>query len=149
MSQQEYRPPQQIPRDYVKWGLGDLLKLYFYFGTLLLAALTLPNALYDPATRSFTILIGALGIWRYGWWFTHVVRAKYYEHAKISTAEARSRADLGCGLAAPACAFHDDDLHGAPAGHRGCHQFHRGKRCAAAVAGPPFGLAPVSPTTKS
>ncbi len=91
MSQTEYRPPQEVPRNYVKWGLGDIFKLYCYFGTLLLVVLNLPNQLWDPTTQTFTLLIGILGIWRYSWWFVHVVRAKYYEHVKFPTIRHRAR----------------------------------------------------------
>ena len=54
-----------------------ILSLY----VLALAALLLhaPMDLLDPATRPFIIVIGGIGIWRYGWALVHFVRAQYYK----------------------------------------------------------------------
>ncbi|MGR3762299.1 glycosyltransferase (plasmid) [Roseobacteraceae bacterium NS-SX3] len=46
---------------------------------LLLAALILwPNNFFDPQLIHVTFVLGVLGIWRFGWWFTHAVRAEIY-----------------------------------------------------------------------
>ena len=35
----------------------------------------LPEEVLDPASASFILLIGAVGIWRYSWWAVHALRA--------------------------------------------------------------------------
>lgn len=47
---------------------------------LLLVALALaaPAELLDPRSRAFVWLLGAIGVWRYGWGAVHVVRALLY-----------------------------------------------------------------------
>ncbi len=74
-----FTEPETLPRGYRKWGAADLFKLYLYFGGLFVALTALPNSLWDPELRQFTLLIGALGIWRYAWWSIHLARAKLYE----------------------------------------------------------------------
>ncbi len=50
---------------------------------LALAALLLhaPMDLLDPENRPFIIVIGVIGIWRYGWAIVHFVRAQYYKRS--------------------------------------------------------------------
>ncbi len=47
---------------------------------MVLAALLLhaPADLLDPASRPFFVVIGLIGIWRYGWGAVHFLRAQYY-----------------------------------------------------------------------
>ncbi|WP_350335322.1 glycosyltransferase [Coralliovum pocilloporae] len=61
-----------------KWTFLVWLKLSVYFACCLIGVLTVPNVIWDIETRQITFVIGALGIWRYGWWFTHAVRAYIY-----------------------------------------------------------------------
>lgn len=61
-----------------KWTLPVLLKISLYFACCLIGLLTIPNVIWDIETRQITLVIGTLGIWRYGWWFTHAVRASIY-----------------------------------------------------------------------
>lgn len=61
-----------------KWTFPVLLKISLYFLCCLIGILTVPNVIWDIETRQITLVIGALGIWRYGWWFTHAVRAYIY-----------------------------------------------------------------------
>ncbi|MEO1017799.1 MAG: glycosyltransferase [Pseudomonadota bacterium] len=55
-----------------------LLLLYI----LALAALALhaPEALWQPEAQTFIFIIGAVGIWRYGWGIVHFVRSLIYRH---------------------------------------------------------------------
>lgn len=47
--------------------------------TLLSAALILaPNHFFNPELRSVTLMLGVLGLWRFGWWFNHAIRAELY-----------------------------------------------------------------------
>lgn len=47
---------------------------------LLLAALLVyaPAGLLDPGAREFLLIIGTIGVWRYGWGFVHFIRAQIY-----------------------------------------------------------------------
>ena len=66
-----------------KWSFLTLYKLTLYFGFCLLLILTIPSSLWDPELRKVTITLGALGMWRYCWWFTHVVRSEIYQKIKF------------------------------------------------------------------
>ncbi|MDJ0994489.1 MAG: transcriptional regulator, partial [Dinoroseobacter sp.] len=46
---------------------------------LIAAALILaPNHFFNPELRSVTLMLGALGLWRFGWWFNHAIRAELF-----------------------------------------------------------------------
>ncbi|MEM7424574.1 MAG: glycosyltransferase [Pseudomonadota bacterium] len=70
--------PTDWPTGWRKWTPFALFKIALYFGCCLIAVLTLPNSIWDREVAQITFVIGALGIWRYGWWFTHAVRAVIY-----------------------------------------------------------------------
>ena len=70
--------PTIWPKGWEKWNSGVLFRVALYIGACVIGLLTFPNTLFDPATMSITLTIGALGVWRYGWWFTHAVRAVIY-----------------------------------------------------------------------
>ncbi|MBL4614367.1 MAG: glycosyltransferase [Magnetovibrio sp.] len=61
-----------------KWCPAVLYKIFLYFAFLFMALDQIPNSLWDPQTRTATIIIGGLGVWRYSWWFTHAIRAQIY-----------------------------------------------------------------------
>lgn len=60
--------------------LLNLLGVYVVIAVLALAGAWLPGQLGDPRLRAAALSIGILGLWRYGWWFTHLVRALIYQH---------------------------------------------------------------------
>ena len=64
---------------YKKWNIGTIYKMFLYFGFCIFALVTIPNSIWDPELQVFTIVLGSLGIWRYSWWFVHVVRAEIYQ----------------------------------------------------------------------
>ncbi|MEM6664262.1 MAG: glycosyltransferase [Pseudomonadota bacterium] len=66
------------PTRWEKWNLTALYQITLYFGVCLAGLLAIPNTIFDPVVREITLVIGLLGIWRYGWWFTHAVRAFCY-----------------------------------------------------------------------
>jgi len=70
--------PTHWPTGIAKWTPANLLHITLYFMCCLLAVLTLPNSIWDDEVKEITLIIGSLGIWRYGWWFTHAVRAMIY-----------------------------------------------------------------------
>lgn len=54
--------------------------LYVIAGLVVLGATHLPNKLWDPRLQTVALSIGALGLWRYTWWLTHLIRALIYGH---------------------------------------------------------------------
>lgn len=70
--------PTIRPRGWDKWNARACLQIALYFGLCFVALAELPNTLWKPETRSITVALGLLGLWRYGWWFTHAVRAWIY-----------------------------------------------------------------------
>ena len=70
--------PTHWPRGWRKWTPAALVSIAFYFAVCLIGLMSVPNNIWDIETREITFVIGALGAWRYGWWFTHAVRAVIY-----------------------------------------------------------------------
>ena len=70
--------PTLWPTGWAKWTPGVLIQIAIYICICLIVLISVPNSLFDSETKSITFAIGALGIWRYGWWFTHAVRAFIY-----------------------------------------------------------------------
>jgi glycosyltransferase Alg8 len=69
----------------------DVANLAFYFGFWLILLLGFPGSLSDPHTHNGLLLIGAFGLWRYGWWTLNLVRSQYYGH--VVYPELRRRAN--------------------------------------------------------
>ncbi|MEM7747449.1 MAG: hypothetical protein AAF346_04295, partial [Pseudomonadota bacterium] len=74
-----------------KWSPKVLLQLGFYFCVCVSAIALIPNQIWDPDGREFVYVMGILGVWRYGWWLNHWVRAIIYE--RIAYPRIRARAD--------------------------------------------------------
>jgi len=70
--------PTEWESGFKKWTPAVLLQIAMYLGCCFIAFFTIPNSLFDPEAMVITFSIGALGIWRYGWWFTHFIRAQIY-----------------------------------------------------------------------
>ncbi|MCJ8320632.1 MAG: glycosyltransferase family 2 protein [Colwellia sp.] len=70
--------PTSWPTGFEKWTIKHLFNITLYFSSCLLAVLTLPNSIWDSEVKQVTFVIGSLGLWRYGWWFTHAVRSFIY-----------------------------------------------------------------------
>lgn len=73
-----FEDPTEILPPKEKWCPLVLYKLFLYFTIIFIAMSHVPNSIWDPETMSATVVIGSLGIWRYGWWFTHAIRAQIY-----------------------------------------------------------------------
>ncbi len=73
-----------------KWGPATLAKIALYLGICVMALTLIPNRIWDPEVAHITYVIGLLGIWRYGWWFNHTIRATIY--GKIVYPRMRDRA---------------------------------------------------------
>lgn len=70
--------PTHWPKGWQKWTPVVLLQIATYIAICLILIMTFPNTLFDNNTKSITFMIGGLGAWRYGWWFTHAIRAVIY-----------------------------------------------------------------------
>lgn len=69
----------------------DLLKLFMVISLWVSLFYLVPNALYDPITRNAILVIGIIGIWRYGWFAVNFVRSLYY--GKVRFPQMRAKAD--------------------------------------------------------
>jgi len=88
--------PTNWPKGRNKWTAGVLMRLLMLILSCLLLVIVVPNRVFDPDVHAITLTLGALGIWRYGWWFTHAVRAQIYErvaYPKISKNAAMAWSD--------------------------------------------------------
>ena len=54
-----------------------------YMALLLGLALNAPPALWRPENSSFILVIGAIGIWRYGWNLVHLARSIWYRRVRF------------------------------------------------------------------
>ncbi len=67
------------PPERFVWRFTDVLSLLVYFGLLAAGILALPRDLMHTLTVHGVFGgLGALGTWRFAWWFTHFVRAQIY-----------------------------------------------------------------------
>ena len=73
-----------------KWSIGVQLKILVYFCCCYIALCLLPNQIWSQEAREFVYVIGILGVWRYTWWLTHLVRAIIYN--RITFPQIRRRA---------------------------------------------------------
>lgn len=61
-----------------KWSLLKVYQFVIFLGLCVFGLLELANPLWDPHLQQFTLLLGAIGVWRYSWWFVHALRAEIY-----------------------------------------------------------------------
>ena len=62
----------------LRHGLLQATGWLFYLTLLMVLALALPTTLFDPQSKDFIFLIGAVGIWRYSMGATHFVRGMLF-----------------------------------------------------------------------
>jgi glycosyltransferase Alg8 len=72
---------------FVRQASGLLLLI----STIALIVFNLPNRVWDVADTALIVSLGPLAVWRYGWWFLHLVRANIY--ASLVFPKLRKRAD--------------------------------------------------------
>ncbi len=70
--------PMVWPKGWAKWTPFILLQIAAYFAACMILMMLIPNRLFDTEALVITFSIGFLGMWRYGWWFTHAIRAFIY-----------------------------------------------------------------------
>ncbi|WP_408004482.1 MULTISPECIES: mannuronan synthase [Pseudomonas] len=62
----------------LKHGLLQVAGWLFYVSLLMLIALALPKSIFDPDSKDFIFLVGAVGIWRYSMGAIHFVRGMLF-----------------------------------------------------------------------
>jgi mannuronan synthase len=65
-----------IPRRKWTWDVFAGIAIYVALCFAILSAL--PTAIWWNQGRLFIGVLGLFGLWRYGWWLTHVIRAQIY-----------------------------------------------------------------------
>ena len=73
-----------------KWHKKALLQLAVYITVCLLLIFLVPNQIWHPQLQVVTITLGILGIWRYSWWFVHVLRSEFYQHLRFPKIRAKA-----------------------------------------------------------
>lgn len=61
-----------------RFGRTAALALGALMLALVVAAVAVPNRFFALEVAHLTITLGALGIWRFGWWFNHALRAEIF-----------------------------------------------------------------------
>ncbi|MEM1238058.1 MAG: transcriptional regulator, partial [Pseudomonadota bacterium] len=69
-------------RGLAKWRGSQLLGVTLIASILLWLLTHTQNRFFQPDTLHVTLVLGSLGIWRFGWWFTHAVRAEIYRRRR-------------------------------------------------------------------
>ncbi|MCY1494457.1 Mannuronan synthase [compost metagenome] len=64
--------------DRLKQGFFEAAGWLFYLSLLMVIALALPRTLFDPHSKDFLLLVGAVGIWRYSMGATHFLRGMLF-----------------------------------------------------------------------
>ena len=80
-----------MPNGLKKWTPKFWLQFSVLCTFLIAALVYLPNGFFEPNVLAVTITLGTLGFWRFGWWFTHAIRAGIYSACKWP--KMRKRAD--------------------------------------------------------
>lgn len=70
---------------------SSLVVAVAFGGLLAVLAVYLPADVFDSTSHIFILSIGVIGLWRYGWWFTHFFRGVVYR--RIVFPKLRKRAD--------------------------------------------------------
>lgn len=73
---------RKVPKGIRKWRPGQLFFLAAIFTILGWLLVHTPNRFFRPEVLEITIVLGTLGVWRFGWWFTHAVRAEIYRRTR-------------------------------------------------------------------
>lgn len=76
---------------FCKWSLPQFTLFLLMFMGLLWLLANVPNRFFNPSALHVTMVLGTLGLWRFGWWFIHALRAQIY--ARFKWPGMRKRAD--------------------------------------------------------
>ncbi|MEM8824656.1 MAG: glycosyltransferase [Pseudomonadota bacterium] len=67
-----------VRRGLGKWRITQVAALAVMLGGLGWILVHTQNRFFRPDVLHITLTLGALGVWRFGWWFTHAVRAEIW-----------------------------------------------------------------------
>ncbi|EBA18046.1 alginate synthesis-related protein [Roseobacter sp. SK209-2-6] len=70
------------PSFFMKWTLPQFTLFLLIFMGLLWLLANVPNRFFNPSVMHVTVALGMLGLWRFGWWFTHALRAQIFARTK-------------------------------------------------------------------
>ncbi|MEO0390230.1 MAG: glycosyltransferase [Pseudomonadota bacterium] len=87
---QDLRGPRPSGLD--RWRPGHIAALIAMVAILGWLLITTSNRFLTPYNLHITIVLGTLGLWRFGWWFTHAVRAQIYARLKWPPMRAKANA---------------------------------------------------------
>lgn len=62
-----------------RWNWQDLAHLLVLLAVTAWILSAIPNRFWDNDSVQLAVALGVIGIWRYGWWFVHFVRAQIYQ----------------------------------------------------------------------
>ncbi|MEM6482736.1 MAG: glycosyltransferase [Pseudomonadota bacterium] len=79
------------PQGWRKWSFRQIFVLLIMAQIILWLLFAVPNRYFEPGVMHVTIILGSLGLWRFGWWFTHAVRAEIFR--KTRWPQMRAKAD--------------------------------------------------------
>ena len=80
------------PTGLQKWSPHLIAQAAILFSLLAAAMVFMPNAFFHPDLIFITVSLGALGFWRFGWWFTHAVRAEIFARTVFPKMRRRAEA---------------------------------------------------------
>ncbi|MEM8553766.1 MAG: glycosyltransferase [Pseudomonadota bacterium] len=86
----QFRKP--VRKGLAKWHPLQLVGLTLILTVVVWLLVHTVNRFFDPATLHVTLVLGTLGMWRFGWWFTHAVRAELYRRTRWPAMRARADA---------------------------------------------------------
>ncbi len=75
---------------FAKWSARQSVTLLTLMMLTAWMLTNLPTRFFDPDVMHLTVTLGTLGIWRFGWWFTHAVRAEIYRRIKFPKMRAKA-----------------------------------------------------------
>lgn len=87
--------PQQ--NGLAKWTLMQILMLAVIVTAIFILLISTSNRFFKPEVMQVSIILGALGIWRFGWWFTHAIRAEIFARNRWPSMRAHATALWGDG----------------------------------------------------
>jgi glycosyltransferase Alg8 len=73
--------PDQFRRSHrrpSKWNLRVCFGLLLWLSLITIALLSTPSMLWDDEYQHVVFVVGGFGLWRFGWWANHVIRAAIY-----------------------------------------------------------------------
>jgi mannuronan synthase len=74
------------------WTPRAVFGIALYVGICLVALSLLPAGSWTKDVQSLVAFLGVVGVWRYGWWLTHLMRAQIYQRRTFPAIRARADA---------------------------------------------------------